>query len=82
MTRPLRFGIAFCIVVVCMLPVTGSAAFFPDTAALEKRVAALEKAVATLQGQVAALQKENEARQKLLSPVPGVGGGLQPTESK
>ncbi len=81
MTRLLHIGFVFCVAVVCMLPVTGSAALLPESAALEKRVAALEKAVATLQAQVAALQKASAAQQQLQT-IPGGGAGTQQTESK
>ena len=81
MTRLIHIGFLLCVVIACLLPVTGSAAFFSDTSELEKRLTALEKTVATLQGQVAALQKENAAQQQL-NALRGMGqgpGGAPPT---
>ena len=82
MTRLIPIGFLLCVVIACLLPVTGSAAFFSDTSELEKRLTALEKTVATLQGQVAALQKENAAQQQQLNVLRGMGqgpGGATPT---
>ena len=77
MTRRIHLVLVLCLVVACVLPVTGSAALFPDTSALEKRVTVLEKAVATLQSQVAALQKP-------ISAPKGAGTGAETpmTDSK
>jgi len=58
MTRLLHIGLLLCVVVACVLPVTGSAGEPPKPPTVEQRVAALERAVATLQAQVAALQKQ------------------------